>query len=396
MLKRMILSVSVLLAGNFVMAENAHTVYGLQQAQQFTPQKTTKLLYIQANIFADKKNALQYQHRLQSKTNYSVRIKRKSMYQRTYYAVVIGPISSAVALRKTAASLETVKYTAAAKTHKNQKSNFFFEPHFFEPKFEPKWISPEVNKHANRRTVLTQTAVTSEQNNWFATLGAGGQYPNWLSDMKVQNGSVFSAPHNLDVHTIKSQGQVVTEIAAGYRWTTSNEIIPAYSLEFLWEYGFNNNLGGTITQYSQPEFLNYNYQWYVQSNLLLAAVKLNIFQYKTLSPFIRGGIGGAINTANDYKEIALPGVTPRVSPGFTDNSSSQFAYQLGLGLDLVLTPKIFTSFGYNYQNLGQVVSGNGLNTWSTEKLTLGSYHLNEFLITIHYLFDINRDVLRDK
>ena len=265
-------------------------------------------------------------------------------------------------------------------------------------KVEPMFPIPTVPQHAvagssklfaHPSMSLVPLRSWLADGNWFIGVGAGGLYSNLPSSTTVHNGSAFPAPHDVDLYTTKNQGKIVTEVSAGHRWTTSSHLIPAYSLGVLWQYGFNSNMGNTITQYSEPEFLNYNYNWNAQSNLLLASGKLNVFQYKRFSPFINGGIGASFNLANDYSETALANVTPRVSPDFRSNTASQFAYQLGAGFDLQLTPQILASLGYNYQNLGQVASGYGVSTWSSEKLNLGSSSQNEFLISVHYLFDNN-------
>lgn len=223
--------------------------------------------------------------------------------------------------------------------------------------------------------------------NWFVSFGAGAQHPQWHSIMKVNNGSDFPVPYNIDLYSTKNQSEAVIALSVGRRWHRDSFWLPSYSLGAFWQYFFRTHLGKTITQYSDPEFTNYKYNWDLTANLLLASAKVNLFQYKMLAPYVNGGIGSSFNRTSDYKEKALAGVTPRISPQFSKFSTSEFAYQVGAGIDLQLTSQVLVSVGYNYQDLGQISSGSGKETWSNQSLNPGSYHSNEVLVSIHYLFE---------
>jgi opacity protein-like surface antigen len=234
----------------------------------------------------------------------------------------------------------------------------------------------------------TQTIYGSEKTttNWFVGVGAGAQFPTSINNMAVNNGSDLPAPYNQDLYGINTDNEAVFALSAGRRWERDSFWIPAYSAGVSWQYYFNTQVGNTIMQYSDPEFLNYNYNWNFKSNLLLATAKLNLVQYGKLSPYINGGIGAAFNNASGYSETALNNVTPRVSPAFANNSSTQFAYQAGIGLDFRASPQAIFSLGYNYQNLGGLSSGAGTGAWSNQTLSSGSYSSNEVLVSVNYLF----------
>lgn len=228
--------------------------------------------------------------------------------------------------------------------------------------------------------------ILNSQGNWFITLGAGVQYPQWHNPMKINNGSGFPAPNNKDLYSTKNQNEAIIALSVGRSWHRDAFWFSSYSFGVFWQHFFRTHLGHSITQYSLPEFTNYEYKWDLTANVLLAAAKLNLFQYKKISPYINGGIGSSFNRTSGYKETALAGVTPRVSPGFANFSTSEFAYNAGIGVDLQLTSQFFVSVGYNYQNLGQISSGPGKGTWSTQSLNPGSYHSNEVLVSVSYLF----------
>lgn len=229
-------------------------------------------------------------------------------------------------------------------------------------------------------------SVSSAQGNWFISLGAGVQFPELHAHIQVNNGAEFSAPYNYDQYSINSNNGAVITAFVGRRWQNDNIWFPSYSLGLFWQYFFKTQLDGKITQYSLPQFTNYSYDLDFTSNLLLISGKMNLFKHGMFSPYINGGIGSSFNKVSNYNETALAGVTPRLSPGFRTANTSEFAYNIGAGIDVHFLPQFIFSLGYIYQDLGPYPSGNGVGTWSNQSLNPGSYHSNEILASMTYLF----------
>lgn len=369
------------------LATNAtQVVYGLDQARHFTA-RIKNNVYIQVGNFKEKEKAYRQQQMLRSKTRYAVKIERKAQM----YAVLIGPLHSAVAVRKTATSLvvSTKKPHRAwfkpfsphapvnvwvTKTQSSKPSQIPSSPS------HPK-VKPAIEANRGDRLAKYSTA------NWFVAAGAGAQRPVSMNNMLVNNGSDLASPYNQDEYAISHDGGgAVIALSAGRRWEHDSVWMPVYSVGLSWQYYFNTQMGSTIMQYSDPAFVNYNYNWTLKSNLLLATAKLNLVQYGKWSPYLNGGIGAAFNNASGYNETALAGVTPRISPGFTNSASVQFTYQVGAGIDFQMTPQLIVSLGYNYQNLGRFSSGAGAGTWSSQTLLSDAYGSNEVLVSVNYLF----------
>lgn len=313
-------------------------VYGLKAAQhlQSTAEKD---IYIQVGSFFNLLNAQNRQEYIQSKINYPVEITNK----KTFYSIRIGPIHSAEKVRAVASMLSKEKST-------------------------PQSIQPT-------------------QSNWFAFAAIGGQGPQFDSAMHVNNGSSFAAPYNQDEYTVNHDNfQPMVAVFAGKRWQRDSAWLPAYSIGARYESLFTTTVHGSISQYTLPEFKNYDYSWNIVSNLLFASAKVNLYQYKRFLPYITAGLGGAFNRMSNYEEKALPGVTPRFTPGFQDRSQTQLAYHLGAGLDVQLTQGMLVSLAYQYMNLGQIKSGYGTNTWSNQLLDLGSYRSNGLFLGATYVF----------
>jgi len=94
-----------------------------------------------------------------------------------------------------------------------------------------------------------------------------------------------------------------------------------------------------------------------------------------------------MNHSRHYSETAFFGVTPRISPAFETRTSTQFSYSIGTGLDVILTPKLLFSVGYDYQQFGHMISGQGQTTWSSVHLDQGSSTSNMGSLGITYLID---------
>ncbi|MDX1837223.1 hypothetical protein DIZ81_06785 [Legionella taurinensis] len=226
----------------------------------------------------------------------------------------------------------------------------------------------------------------SEGQGWFVRAGAGLGEPDFHSTMTVNNGSGFPAPLNNDVYSTRKKTATTVNLAAGYRWARQQTWLPVLSAGLTYQHLFSNEINGTITQYSLPQFANYRYTWAVESEVLAIFARANLRQYQRFLPYLDGSIGSAWNTASHYRETAFSGVTPRISPMFRHHTATDFTYSLGAGIDVVLTDKIMLSFGYEFRDWGTLTSKSGELTWSQEQLNAGHYRTHSGLITVTYLF----------
>ena len=383
-----VVCLSVLSAPSFS-RQSATLVYGLANAQHFSA-KHSGAFTIQVGSFSNKNNALRLQSGLRAKTKKPVNLLLKN----GHYIVTVGPVSTAEAVRTLGRDLNNVSAKVPVKTrsahHARVNSPNKIKPARIMVKaVAPKptiayHAAPALQKERTSRPFVAK--AMPRQANWYAGLGVGGQFPTLNSSMTVKNGSDYPAPLNVDLYSTNNDSQAFLGISAGRRWQNESVWLPALSVGVLYEHFFANNAGGTITQYSLPEFTNYTYKWNVSSNDVLATAKLNLFRYEKWSPFINGGLGLAFNTTSGFNETALAGVTARVSPGFASNTSDQFAYNVGAGLDYQVAPQWLISLGYLYQDLGHVSSGQGAQTWSADSLSLGAFRSNDVFASVTYLF----------
>lgn len=237
--------------------------------------------------------------------------------------------------------------------------------------------------HATSSALQSTTINTP----WFVGIEVGALWPNTPSVMTVANGSNYPSPYNVDRYSADLGSDAALSAMLGYQWHRQTEWIPAYTLALRYQHLMANDLAGEITQYSSPEFLNYDYRWNVHSDLLSLYSKIDIHQYGDFTPFVDLGLGLALNHSGRYQETAKAGVTPRISPAYQSHSQSEFAYNLGFGIDYALAAQWRVSVSYDYQNLGRFQSANGVSTWSAERLNMGEYKANTLSAGVTYYFD---------
>ena len=251
---------------------------------------------------------------------------------------------------------------------------------------------PNKTVYTKQNPPIIVTTYDDEDNtftNWYTLLEGGASQPSISSD-SVDNGSNFASPYNMDFYSTKKTSQGFASIGAGYFWTQGTTWFSAFGLGLRYRYMIPQNIGGQVTQYTLPEFTNYNYQLKIASNTLTAQTKLNFIDFKMLAPYVSAGLGLAINNAEVYSETALPSVTSRISPGFGSKTNNNFTYNFGVGLDLKMNrafnQQLVLSLGYEYQNLGKIKSSNGVSTWSNTSLNLGTYVTNLWVVGLAYLY----------
>lgn len=147
----------------------------------------------------------------------------------------------------------------------------------------------------------------------------------------------------------------------GYTWNRHQEWFPYYSLGLRLSYVPRMTIKGYIDQYSLPDFLNYTYHYDAKFYSLMLMNKWHIMRWQNWMPFVTAGLGVVNYGTDNYAENAEPGVTPRVSPGFTPFSGTNFTYSVGFGLDYVLTKNVVINFQYYHQGVGTISTGKGLN-----------------------------------
>ncbi|QDQ40329.1 outer membrane beta-barrel protein [Legionella geestiana] len=294
--------------------------------------------------YASRQNAKRMQASLQ-KQGYPASIHQKG----ALFVVTIGPVATLAGLSQAPLAKHTPHTPAVAESHKE--------------------------------------ALSSPQNPFFIQVFGGANFPSGLDSLRVQNGSEYPFPQNVDTYSTRSTTTGSVGLAAGRRFATTHRWIRDYSLGGRLQYVFPADIGGTITQYSLSQFENYHYRWKLSALALTADAKLNFMGTHGISPYASGGLGASFNRAASFRETANAGVTPRISPAFADRNATQFAWHAGAGLDFFEHANWLVSAGYEYESFGDFASGKGQSTWSGESLRAGTLSTNTILFGITRLID---------
>ena len=238
--------------------------------------------------------------------------------------------------------------------------------------------------------VSLSQGLFAQNSTWYLGMNLGGMKPRLPSAMFVNNGSNLIYPYNVDRYSTGESSALLFTAEAGRFWQRAARLLPGLALGIKYQHLFSNTIHGQIMQYSVPKFINYDYAWDVSVDTLSAYSKLELIQLGLVMPYVSGGLGVAMNHANSYRESALPGILARDYPGYGSHTQSNLAYDLGVGIDILLKPNMLASFGYSYQYLGHVQSSQGLR-FPPLDIRLNT---NAFFVGVAYLFDKKNDGIK--
>lgn len=361
-----------------------------QSALKQVKQGHKRAYFIQTGTFRSIANATRSEHQLRKETGYPVAVRTKGQY----HLVIVGPVPSKTAVKGIVLK-ETV--SGGQPNHLGTREKSSIRATQLHSQQSPVTLEMKNGRHeypkAPTNTSKHSAALTAHSaRDFMATHGyiqadLGLTHPFSTESMRVNNGAVDPYPANTDLFsTTDHKKGGMASFMAGSRWETDRSWLPAYSLALRYQHLFNQRVAGTITQYSDPDFVNYDYQWKTQSNVLSVFSKINLTEAKHFSPYVNLGLGGALNQSRGYEESPLGSVIARSdSPAFGAHTQPQLSYSLGAGLDYQIQRQWVMSLGYEFQNLAAMTSGFGQTKWSAEKLALDPYKTNAVLLSLSYL-----------
>lgn len=192
----------------------------------------------------------------------------------------------------------------------------------------------------------------------FFGAGAGMLFPSYSGNNSIGTGAGWP-DDSYNSHSISDQPFFF--LTGGYTWMHGNSWFPYYSAGLRYSYLPTTTIKGSVDQYSLPDFNNYNYQYDISLLNILATFKLDLYRCSNFMPYVIAGAGITNYGTSNYKESATANVTPRVSPGFSGNSSNNFSYLIGVGVDYILREDLWLNLEYDYNDYGTIQTGNGAN-----------------------------------
>lgn len=143
---------------------------------------------------------------------------------------------------------------------------------------------------------------------------------------------------------------------------------------------------GTLTQGADMLSSDqYNYQFKVRTRQILAQAKFMYPYRDKWHPYFLVGLGAAINTTSHFSTSVPPFIT--FTREYSSNTSSTFAYRLGLGVDVDIRTNFRLGVAYRFADLGNSILGSanidGIPVRGT--LSQSNVYSNEVLFQLSYI-----------
>lgn len=235
-------------------------------------------------------------------------------------------------------------------------------------------------------TYIDKDGVLPPANPWFVGLGFGWMSPFDTNATHFATSGMPGFPNDrYDGHGSKSAGQY--SILAGYQWQGNTEWLPAYSLALQYTYTDAAQINGFIYVNNFPDSKNFTYQYDVSQQLAMAKLKVDLYRWQRLMPYVSASAGAAFNRAHNYAAKPIPGATfMQRRDGFNDKTNTQFAGAIGVGLDYGISNQAQLSLGYELAYYGKAKTGNGQGILSPYHLG-NNFNSNAVVLQGIYFFD---------
>ncbi|MSP53521.1 MAG: hypothetical protein EXR81_04640 [Gammaproteobacteria bacterium] len=233
-----------------------------------------------------------------------------------------------------------------------------------------------VDSSSNATTILVLAPNTKLH--WVMALNASGAI--------AQPGKTQTLQATGDANNYVNDGKLQTNLSAGA--FVGLDLLLSQILNYQLGFAYNTilpyALNGEIQQLGQAQFTGFNYDYKIQSQQLFLQSKLVFNAAHHLHPYVSFGLGSALNKAYDFSTTALD---PRATnPGtFSDHSTMQFAYAVGLGMDVDVAKHVRIGGGYRFANLGKADLG-AASDFSSNKGLSTSLLTHELVVTATYIF----------
>lgn len=237
--------------------------------------------------------------------------------------------------------------------------------------------------------INTASALPAITNRWLTVEGgyAFSINPNNVSTESMPN---INLPDNYVTTGLGNRGLV----GVGLGWQF--ELAPYYSehafrsdrLGLMYDYYANGTVSGRIDKYQITP--TYSTTYHVNSSVLWVDDQLDLIPIGQFLPFFDVAIGAAWNKTGGYQETPLPLISPQAvrlqSAALASNTSTAFAWRVGVGGNVPITDKLLLGVIYRYASLGKATTGGSAN-YPTVGGISSNIAANEWVMSLRYNFD---------
>lgn len=203
----------------------------------------------------------------------------------------------------------------------------------------------------------------------------------WPSSPKSQTINLESDLQNTYTESSQNNTLFNTDLFFGYQ-RPFNSIV-TWQLGVDWGLSDTLNRNGQVWQDADPSMNNFLYHYAIDhSSLGVRGVLLFGSTYSKLKFYMDGMVGAAFNSA--YSFTMSPTLSEAVTPpAFVDNTTTDFTYAIGLGVQQLLNKHYSVGIGYQYADWGKAelgaAPGQALNQGITQTI-----HNNSVLMNLSY------------
>ncbi len=144
-------------------------------------------------------------------------------------------------------------------------------------------------------------------------------------------------------------------------------------------------LTGDIYEDANPAFNNYNYSYSVRTTRVAIKGKaLYDPGFYDLFPYVSASAGVGFNHASSFK--VAPKIEEEVpAPLFTDQTSKEFSYTLGIGLQTPVDPNWQVGLGYEFSDWGQSNLGRAPGQTLGRGLHVNTFRVHGLQVSLTYI-----------
>ena len=360
----------------------SRTLHNSDEASYLHTQSNGKM-YIQLGSFKNKSNAERLLKNVQAKINYPVTARQKN----GYYVVTVGPLSTTAEVR--AASQELGSSPSVIHHERNRKS---IQQVQIEPPHERitrnKVSHPILNDKAPWKDMpATAPVMVNASSKVDVFLSVGAAFSNLSNDPSVQINNVVTNTYDTNTSTTTKP---LYGVGVSHTFDEVFNRPVNFALGLAGYYTGFNKIGGIEHPFSNVgSFDTLNYQFKADTYSLMVEPRLIYSKYRW-QPFVLGGIGGAWNRLYGYSETPTDPASSAapVPQGFSDNTSTSFAYEVGIGLQRQFfnsnryNIKYLASLDYRYMNFGTGQLGSFPSQTSGERLQISPLELQAVVFTL--------------
>lgn len=190
----------------------------------------------------------------------------------------------------------------------------------------------------------------------FLQLGTGIAYPKASQMNSIQVLPLPNPPDLFYPGTVKSTA--FFDVSGGYQIGSQQTFLPAYRIEFAYQYAPSTEISGMGQQRSELPWQTYTGRIETQSLFLGASIdvfKIKLGSQQVFTPYLEGGVGASRNSTYNYQ---LTDPSPEIV--FPDHAQMSLAWRVegGLGYHILIsTHELALSLGYRYADKGNVQTG---------------------------------------